>query len=286
MSLSINSVMQFLPVYLYQNNVSVILDLDPTVRGVNQVMYQRDLKIQKGIKNEVRIQFKNSDQKRVPVSNTQTFVFSMFDTTNQRLLIQKTLDVLDDGTTSTRGMALLTLDESDTLDLMKSSYTYSVKYASPAGGYLPAYANSYYGMNGTLYVSADIYPNLQPSTEVVDFQKSFNAATQLYEHKSGNLYASPEFNGNSALHTVAYYMTNFKGTIKLQGTLYNDPSSFDKYFTISSQHYNGFTGIDYTNFNGVFSYIRVMYIPDTAPIDTDNDNPTFYGSFDKLLYRC
>ena len=76
--------MQFLPVYLYQNNISVILDLDPTVQGVNQVMYQRDLKIQKGIKNEVRIQFKNSDQKRVPVSNTQTFVFSMFDTTNQR----------------------------------------------------------------------------------------------------------------------------------------------------------------------------------------------------------
>jgi hypothetical protein len=76
MSLSINTHMQILPVYLYPNTLDVILDLDPTVQGVNQVMYQRDLKIQKGIKNQVRIQFKNSDQKRIPISDTTNFVFN------------------------------------------------------------------------------------------------------------------------------------------------------------------------------------------------------------------
>lgn len=279
--------MQFLPVYLYQNNISVILDLEPTTRGVNQVMYQRDLTIQKGIKNEVRIQFKNSDQKKIPVSNTQTYVFSMFDATNQRLLVQKSLEVLDDGvTTATRGLALLTLSESDTLDLTKSSYTYSIKYGTPTTGYVPAYSNTYYGVNGTVRISEDIYPHLQPSVEVTEFQKSFNAHSQQYEFKSGNIYASPEFNGNSALHTVAYYLKNFKGTVQLQGTLYNDPASFDKYFTISTEHYDNFSGIDYTNFNGVFTYIRVMYIPDTAPGEMSNDNASFFGSFDKLMYRC
>ena len=44
-----------LPIYLYPNIYPVILDLDPTVRGVNRVMYQRDLKIQKGVKNKVQI---------------------------------------------------------------------------------------------------------------------------------------------------------------------------------------------------------------------------------------
>jgi hypothetical protein len=280
--------MQILPVYLYQNNISVILDLDPDVRGVNQVMYQRDLKIQKGIKNQIRIQFKNSDQKRIPISNTQTFVFSMFDATNRRLLIEKPLEILDDGvTTSTRGLALLELDSSDTLDLTRSSYTYSIKYADPSNGdYLPAYSNTYYGMNGTLYVSEEIYPVLQPSQEVDVFQKSFNAATQKYEHKSGNIYAYPEYNGNSALHTVAYYMTNFKGTVYVEGTLYNTPDSTDRYSIINSRHYDGFSGIDMVNFNGVFSYIRVMYIPDSAPADVGNDNPAYYGSFDKILYRC
>ena len=41
-----------LPVYLYPNISTVILDLDPDVLGVNRVMYQHDLKIQKGIKNK------------------------------------------------------------------------------------------------------------------------------------------------------------------------------------------------------------------------------------------
>ena len=79
--------MQILPIYLYPNTLAVILDLDATTRGVNQVMYQRDLKIQKGIKNQVRVQFKNSDQKKVRIYNTQTFVFSMFDAINQRLIV-------------------------------------------------------------------------------------------------------------------------------------------------------------------------------------------------------
>lgn len=279
--------MQILPVYLYQNNVDVILDLDASVQGVNRVMYQRDLKIQKGIKNKIRVQFKNSDQKRINISNTQTFVFSMFDAINKRLLVQKDLEVLDDGlTTSTRGLALLTLNESETIDLTKSSYTYSIKYYDADGSFLPTYSNTYYGINGTLHLLDDSHPVLQPSTEVVSFQKSFNANTQQYEHKSGNLYASPEYNSNTSLHTAACYMTSFKGTVYVQATLNNNPAAFDKFFTIESRHYDGFSGIDYFNFNGIFTYVRVMYIPDQAPADTDNDNPVYYGSFDKLLYRC
>lgn len=279
--------MQVLPVYLYPNNYDVILDLDPTTRGVNQVMYQHELKIQKGIKNKVRIQFKNSDQKRITVSNTGTYVFSMFDAINQRLLIQKELEVLDDGfTTSTRGQAVLTLSESDTLDLDRSSYQFSVKYQDPADGtYLPAYSNTYYGMAGTVQLVQDVYPVLQPSQEIVSLLKSFNQGTMLYEHKSGNIYAYPEFNSNSALHTVAMYMTKFKGTVHVQGTLSNQPDSYGKYFTIDSQTYTGFSGADYINFNGVYTYIRLLIVPATAPAETTNDNPGFFGSFDKALYR-
>ena len=163
--------MQNLPIYLYQNILDVILDLDSTGKGVNQVMYQRDLKIQKGIKNKVQIQFKNSDQKRVSVSNTQTYVFSMFDALNQRLLIEKPLEVLDDGiNTSTRGLALLTLDESDTLDLDRSSYRFVVKALDSDGSYLPTYANTYYDVAGTLHLLNDVMPVLQPSVEIKDFQ--------------------------------------------------------------------------------------------------------------------
>jgi hypothetical protein len=276
--------MQNLPVYLCPNKLDITLDLDATVRGVNQVMYQRDLKIQKGIKNRVRIQFKNSDQKKVQIYNTQTFVFSLFDAINRRLLIEKELEVLD-VSTATRGQALLTLNESDTLDLDRSSYQYSVKLQDTDGTYLPAYANTYYGMAGTLHLSNDIYPVLQDSVQVTTFTKTYNDDIQLYEQKSGNIYASPEYNGNTALHTAAVYLTNYKGTVYIQGTLDNSPGSSGNYSTIVSKTYNGTSGIDYFNFNGVFTYIRILHIPAKGPLDSDNDNPAFFGSLDKVLYR-
>jgi hypothetical protein len=279
--------MQNLPIYLYQNILDVILDLDSTGKGVNQVMYQRDLKIQKGIKNKVRIQFKNSDQKRISIDDTQTYVFSMFDALNQRLIFEKPLEVLDDGiSTSTRGLALLTFEESDTLDLDRSSYQFVVKALDTDGSYLPTYANTYYDVAGTLHLLNDVTPVLQPSVEVTTFQDSYNANSQLYEFKSRAIPAKPEFNGNSALHTVAFYMTNFKGTVYVQGTLSNEADYLSPYSTISFQYYNGFTGVDYVNFNGVYSYVQVMYVPDKGPLDSDNrDNVEYRGTFDKLLYR-
>lgn len=278
--------MQNLPIYLYSNTLDVILDLDVTIRGVNQVMYQRDLKIQKGIKNKVRIQFKNSDQKRININNTATYVFSMFDAINQRLLLQKNLDVIDDGSTlNLRGVAELTLTESDTIDLDKSSYQYSVTYQDPADGTsLPAYVNTYYGMAGTVILNEDIYPTLQPSQEIVSFLKTFDSTR--YIHPSGNIYAYPEYNSNSALHTVALYMTRFRGEVIIEGTLSNTPAGFNRYATINTKTYSGFSGVDYINFNGIFSYIKITYIPAKRVGDSQNDNPSFFGSFDKALYRC
>jgi hypothetical protein len=248
-------------------------------------MYQRDLKIQKGIKNQVRVQFKNSDQKKVTIYNTQTFVFSMFDAVNQRLIIEKELDVLDLGTTATRGLALLTLNESDTLDLDRTSYQYSVKLLDSDGSYTPAYSNTYYGMAGTLHLSNDVNPVLKDSTTVTSFNPVWNDETRLYENLSGNLYASPEYNGNSALHTVAFYMTAYKGTIYIDATLDNSPDYSENYAVIKTLTYDGYTGVTYTNFNGEFTYIRVRHVPKKGPIDSDNRNTAYSGTVDKILYR-
>ena len=276
--------MQKLPIYLYQNNLNVILDRDATVKGVNQVMYQRDLIIQKGIKNQVRIQFKNSDEKRISISTASTYIFSMFDAIDQRLLIEKPLDVLPE-TTSTRGVAVLTLTESDTVDLDRTSYQYSVKMLDTDGSYLPAYTNTYYGAAGTLRLNQDTYPVLRPSVSITALTKAYNLNISKYEHTTGNIYAQPEFNGNTALHTIAFYLAAYRGTIILEGTLENTPGSGENYSVISSRNYTGFSGIDYQNFNGVYSYIRVRHIPAKAPAGIDNDDPSYYGSVDKILYR-
>lgn len=278
--------MQNLPVYLYQNIIDVILDLDPTILGVNNIMYQRDLKVQKGLKNNIRIQFKNSDQKRIRVSSTETFVFSMFDAIDQRLIVEKELSILDDGSTSTKGLALLTLNESDTVDLIRTDYTYSIKKLETDMTYSPAYSNTYYGINGTLMLLNDVNPVLQPSKQIDNFLMSYNATTDLYEFKSRAIYANPEYQGNTALHTAAIYMTGYKGTLKILATLNNNPNDTGYYSTIVTRTYNGFTGIDYVNFNGVLSYLNFEYIPALGPGDLNNkDNQSYRGTLDKILYR-
>ncbi len=276
--------MQLLPVYLYSNILNLILDMDTLTKGVNNSMYQRDLTIQKGLKNQIKIQFKNSDQKKIRIYNSQTFIFSMFDSVNNRLLIEKPLEILDNATTSTKGLALLTLTESDTLFLEKSSYSFMVKLKDDENSFIPTYANTYYGVHGTLHLENKGFPTLIDSISITSFNKVYNDTIQKYEFKSGNIYASPEYSTNS-LHTMAIYMTHYKGMVFVDATLDNSPGINSNYSTIVSRNYTDFTGIDPINFNGIYSFIRIRYIPDSAPGESNNDNPAYYGAVDKILYR-
>ena len=278
--------MQSLPIYLYPNTYSLILDLDDTTLGVNRVMYQHDLKLQRGVKNSVRVQFKNSDQKRVNVATSGTYVFNMFDIATKQLVVQKPLSIIDDGvTTSTRGLAVLNLLEADTINLPKSSYNFSVTFLNPDDNTVnPTYANTYYGMMGTAYLGNDAYPELKPSQEIVSFLKVLNTDTSLFEYRSGDIYSYPELSSGGANHTGAVYLSNYRGTLNIQGTLSNQPNN-SSYTTIETLTYNNFSGIDLINFEGFYTYVRFVFIPAVTPGTSTNDDPEYYGSFDKILYR-
>jgi hypothetical protein len=85
-------------------------------------------------------------------------------------------------------------------------------------------------------------------------------------------------------------MTRYKGRVIVEGTLESNPGSFGHYAVIKDTTYTGFTGIDYYNFNGIFSKIRVRYIPAKHPVENNNskDIPIvveYTGTVDKVLYR-
>jgi hypothetical protein len=264
--------MQKLPIYLYTNLFEVTLDLDKN-RGIHQIMYQRTLKIQKGVKNTIQLQFKNSDQKRVGISSS-TFKINVFDPVDRKLVMSKDVTVLDNASTTTnalKGLAEISFLENETLKLDSKSYNFAIVKSEDDGSYSPTYSNTYYDVAGTLEIKDEIYPSFVPSFSMSDFQRSFNGAA--WEYSTGNLRVYPDSIGT--LHTAAFYMTNYRGTVLVEGTLENSPSINPNYALISTKVYNQFTGIDYVNFNGVFNYIRVRYIPTT--------NTT--GTFDKLLLR-
>lgn len=87
--------MNRLPVYLYSNLLEVILDLDHN-KGIHQIMYQRKIKVQKGFKDAIQIQFKNSDQKPVALSGDLDYYFDIIDSQTRNLLVSKQMEILDD----------------------------------------------------------------------------------------------------------------------------------------------------------------------------------------------
>ena len=252
-------------------------------------MYQRELTLQKGVKNTIQVQFKNSDQKLLNVSSS-TFVMVLFDTVDQRSLIQKNVIIIDDGVTPLlRGLGKVVFTESDLEACESTYYQIGFKALDTDGSYVPAYANTYYDVAGTIQVKNDLYPTLVPSQEVDNnaFNEFYNRDTnaQQYEYYSGNLDATPQFKSNVALHTAAVYMTNYIGRVLIEGTLENDPSTFGNYALISDKTYTVFSGIDYTNFNGIFSKVRIRYIPAKNPVTGQNNDTAYAGTVDKVLYR-
>ena len=301
--------MQKLPVYLYTNKYHVILDLDNS-RGVNNIMYQRNLIIQKGLKNKVQIQFKNSDQKPVNIS-TGTFYFRMFSADNVMPFNPKLLEVIDDGvTTATRGLAVLTLDESDTVDLSPQTFTFGITALDADGTYTPTYSNTYYGINGTAEIRDDVQPFLTESTEVTAFSWQRDTPVdregipQLnwWTFAGPDMVTNPAFNTNNGLQTLQFYLNNFKGHIDIYGTLQNNPSgngnANDPYALLDTIKYNrNFTGIDYVNVVGNYTNLKVKYVPDgdvmgvnwygtSVPGNPVPGQPYWpNGKLDKVLFR-
>lgn len=370
--------MQKLPIYLYSNLLNVQLDLDYNQRTHN-VMYQRELKLQRAMKNKVQFQFKNSDQKNIrilaatettgsatsasnvltvvdasnvqlgmfvsspnitngtyvsaidsnsitlsnqdplydadldqflsPITSTinsgtsltfnHNFVFSMFDAEQNRMVVQKTLEIVDDGvSTATRGLAVLSLSENDTRNLHNGYYNFSITLADSDGERLPAYSNTYYDIRGTARLSADFVPVLNPGVETSSFKYFSNRDPDAnrYDFYSGNLRANPEV---SQLTTVAMYFTNYTGTVEVQATLDNQPSNFGNYATLETRTYENFTGVDYANAEGTWSDVRVKWYPANSDLPNGLNfyspempgNPTpgtaHYpnGKIDKLIVR-
>ena len=217
--------MNKLPVYLYSNLLEVILDLDQN-RSIHKIMYQRKLKIQKGFKDSIQIQFKNSDQKPVPISTSTTYSFDMIDSTGRELVLSKTLEV----TSSTKGLSLVTFDPLDTINLVAGSYKFVVKQDNGDGTFTPAYSNTYYGITGDLEVVEDGFPigyPIQTVTSTVletgkDYDRTYGDMGFVFV--SGWLRPVIRSSNTMTNTTAVITLAGFKGTITVEGTLDNNPS--------------------------------------------------------------
>ena len=298
--------MNKLPVYLYPNVFEVMLDLDET-RSIHKIMYQRKLKIQKGFKDSIQIQFKNSDQKPVGIS-TGTYYFDMIDSDGRQLVLSKPLSIVDDAaTTSTRGIALASFDPFDTINLVAGSYKFIVKQDNGDGTFTPAYSDTYYGITGEVEIVEDGFPIGFPiqTVSAKELESSLvydrDMAHMGYVFTTDWLRPKVRPTTTNTTSTARFTLSSFAGEIIVEGTMDNSPSPIGQAnaqaFTVtnyvSSTPAQGTIDLSWTNnCTAVRFKVRpstdgfsVNYYPTGNPVGSQN-NKFPNGFIAQIQYIC
>lgn len=258
--------MQTVSRYLLTNLVTAYIN---GYHGRNSKVYDRQIKLYKGVSNPITFTFKNEDQKAQFV-DSKTFEFNLIDTETNRSVLTRNLTILDDGsTTSTKGQASVTLTEGDLLELDAKYYNYSIREVESDGTRTVTFADTAYNSAGTAEILTGGYPQFAASETIINFTRSGSTST------SSAIEAKPGINNNSALHTIAVYPVNFAGTLTIQGTMVTTAPADSDYFTVSTNTITAADTIKYYNFTGVLQYVRFRWTNDSG------NN----GIIDKILYR-
>ena len=246
--------------------------------GRNPVVYDRRIKLYKGVSNPISFTFKNEDQKAQDIT-ARKFEFTLIDPENQSSIIERELTVLDDGSTITKkGTAKVIITEGDLLDLDAKFYNYAIREIDIGDSTLRTvtFADTAYNAAGTIEVLDGAYPDFLDSTEI----NNFTSTTGPLDKTSGAIDANQDINNNVALHTIAVYTKSFSGSLRIQGTMVSTPADTD-YFNItatgesSTIAFSSSTAVTYYNFTGVYENVRFSW-------SNDSGNT---GRIDKILYR-
>ena len=254
--------MQLVSRYLATNHSVVVSDGFAGKTEYRKV-YQRNIKIAKGIDNVITFEIKNSDHKPLSILNTYTPYVEVF-TEDDVLLKRYTGTIKETSTPSYKGQFTINITDADTLNIdgQYLSYVVYLNKTSDATNTL-TYADDQFGPSGTIELTGSAFPGARDSKEVVTFLDDISSVVD----------AEPHINSNEALHTAAIYSTGFAGTVKVQGTLGDNTST--RWFDITTETLSNPTTPHYVNFNGVFSYLRF--------VKTNDSGNT--GSIDKILIR-
>jgi BppU N-terminal domain len=251
--------MQFNPSYLYPNKVDVFSNLGSWQIERYRKVYQRTIKAYRGVDNRIDFQVRNSDQKSQNITGS-TVVFNMFTQNTQELVISRECTIVD----AASGKIFVNLTENDLQSLSFGFYNYSLYTVSSLGIKTPLYGDSQFGAIGQLEVIANVYGEVVP-TEVIT---TFNVIDNY--RVSSAIDARPELNSNSALHSFAFYGTNYSGTVVIQGSL-DENSTGENWIDLETISLSNST-INYKNVNGIWSWFRIKHTP-------------VAGTVDKVLYR-
>jgi hypothetical protein len=275
--------MQFNPVYLCVNKLDVFTTpADTWSTERYRRVYNRNLKIFRGVDNRIDIQVRNNDQKASNIVGS-TLVFNLVSQSTKHLVFQKDFTAMELAT----GKVTVVVTAEELLGLDLGFYNYSiikeVRSTVDSTDYtvtskMPLYMDTQYSTVGKLEITGDVYGNVSNSLNVDTFNYTSPFTQGAVEPRpwyvSEIIDAAPNTSPAYPIHTFQFYTTNYTGTVEIQASLDAQGATprETKWATVAT--------VDllterYKNITGKYNWFRIKHIPAL--------NNT--GTVDKILYR-
>ena len=264
--------MQKISSYLYSNRVVVNLDLASSPLEW-RIVYQKKLKIYKGFENVVELDIKNSDQKRIDVSNL-TLQCVVMDALGQEIY---TADVTHN---DTPGLATFIIPAT-ALELVSPQFLrYTVYILNDDDTKSPIYGDTQFGITGMIDYIGDALPQLLLPKVLSNFTYLHDTATSVQTFYSDSVEINPpnDITATPVL-TLEFLALGLAAEVKVQMT--KDPvvstatvwTTLETFTITTSTSTLSKTYDSGDGFNKEAGWLRVTYVRAT--------NNT--GKFDKIL---
>jgi len=279
--------MQKVQSYLYPNRVILIADLAGfTVE--NTIVYAKTIKIYQGVDNVIQFDIQNADQKRLELITAPSITqlkMNLMDSEGNALP-NSPYTLL---TTSTKGIATVTIPRAHTATLKHQFLKYSITGIDALSRTVPLYTDSRFSAVGNIDLVTSAVPIIRTSTVFDRFSGEINFMGNVINHTS----AVPcRFYEAIASQTISFSvkLSNFIGTIYVEATEDSTISvnSFTDAVKLQSMTYNTattttlvFNDISVTNAKSSqsYNYMRISWLyPSVSPYGSYI--PTSFGTVD------
>lgn len=219
-----------------------------------QTVYAKNLKIHKGIDNQIQFQFLNQDQKPVDITG-KSITCTLMSYDGSEILLRKTLSLVYPLT----GIASLDVLSLETLAMDATLCYYSLTI--PTGSFeYPVFVDDSAGGRGVIDVVNSVLPKFTPSTQleltVHDTPTNINPVTY---------YSTTYIPKHNSLITVQTALNDYNGTIKFQGSATGSDTEW--FYLDAEETYTGYTNIDYFNLEGHFPFFRIEFASTGGTVD-------------------
>ena len=236
-------------------------------------MYQRNVKIYKGIDNVIEIELKNNDQKRIEIGTSALKMVLMDQSRN--MIAEYAAQSLEDSTIV--GLARVVIPAFDLDDLDPQYLSFIVTKTDNGSIENLTYADSQFGAFGTIQLLNGINVVTTKTNRYDRFWQSTNWQGKTFESRVVSYISEAiptTFYGATPATsmTITIYPTNFKGDIIIEGTDKEviGHESFLSSTQLFQQEYSATqtTPIIVPNLNITnLTYLRIKYRKTTGSID-------------------